>query len=74
MTTVTMEHFRTVPGFSTRPGFCARGGRRWFEQHGLDWLAFARTGIDAEVLRATGDGMAIALAEWAEQVEAASGR
>ena len=34
---------------------CARGARRWFEQHGLDFRAFLRDGIDVETFLATGD-------------------
>lgn len=43
--------------------YCARGGRRWAARLGLDWAGFVRDGIDAEVLKATGDGMAIKLVE-----------
>jgi len=39
-------------------GYCARGARRWFARMGLDWAAFVRDGIDADVLEATGDAMA----------------
>lgn len=70
---VTIDHFRTIPGFSAKPGFCVPGGRLWFRTHGLDWRAFVRHGIDAETLRATGDGFALAIVAWAEQ-EAAHGR
>lgn len=37
---------------------CTRGARRWFEQHGLDFRAFLREGLDAEVLLAQGDHLA----------------
>ena len=39
-------------------GFCARGSRRWFEEHGLDYRDFLANGILASRLLATGDGMA----------------
>jgi hypothetical protein len=42
-------------------GYCSRGARRWFARMGLDWGDFVRDGIDAEVLRATGDAMALRL-------------
>lgn len=44
-------------------GYCARGARRWFERMGLDWSAFVMHGIDADVLLATGDAMAMRLVE-----------
>ena len=56
---VTLDHLRRVPGFGARPGFCAQGGRAWFARHGLDWSAFVREGIEAEVLEATGDALAL---------------
>jgi hypothetical protein len=71
---VTMEHFRTIPGLSPRAGLCARGGRDWFARQELDWGDFVRNGIDDSVLRATGDGLAIALADWAAAEEAAHGK
>lgn len=67
---VTIAHMRSVPGMSTRGGFCARGGRAWFARYGLDWSAFVRNGIQADVLLATGDGMALALVQHARNVEA----
>ena len=59
MTTVTIQHFR-------RLGYCARGSRRFFSRHDLDWTSFVREGIDAGELRATGDAMVIRAAELAE--------
>lgn len=44
-------------------GYCARGARRWFARMNLDWSAFVREGIDAEILLATGDAMAVRLVE-----------
>lgn len=65
---VTIQHLRTVPGLTAKPGFCARGGRRWFERHGLDWSAFVRAGIESEILVQTGDGLALKLVEHASKV------
>ncbi|MCG6560758.1 hypothetical protein MB818_21345 [Ruegeria sp. 1NDH52C] len=43
---------------------CLQGARGWFARHGLDWQAFLREGVDAEVLAATGDALAMrAIAE-----------
>lgn len=43
----------------TRAGHCARGSRRWFDDHGLDFRAFLKNGIPAAELAATGDGIAL---------------
>lgn len=67
---ITTRHLFTIPGFSTRPGFCRAGARQWCVRHGVDWDDFARNGIDAEMLVATGDGFALALVAWAEQCAA----
>lgn len=67
---VTMRHARTIPGFSKKPGFCASGMRAFARRNGIDLGAFARDGIDATVLEATGDGFAQALVAWARECEA----
>lgn len=58
---VTVQHLHSVPNFNGALGFCARGGRLWARQQGLDWAAFVREGLPAEVLEATGDPMALRL-------------
>jgi hypothetical protein len=55
-----LEHARAL-------GYCARGMRRWFEGRGHTWQEFVTTGVPAEWLRATGDEMAIRVAEQAEK-------
>lgn len=45
------------------PRYCANGSRRWFARMGLDWAAFVRDGIDADILAGTGDAMALKLVE-----------
>lgn len=67
---VTVQHLRTIPFYREKPGFCLPKTREWFKRHGLDFRAFVRNGIPSEQLLATGDGMAIAMVEWAEQCEA----
>lgn len=67
---VRPHHLRLVRGFSQRGGFCSRGARAWFAARGWDWSTFVRDGIDSDTLRATGDAMAIALADAAEAAEA----
>lgn len=37
---------------------CSRGARDFFARHDLDWSAFLETGVDHELLLATGDPMA----------------
>lgn len=67
---VTMRHVRTIPGFNAKPGFCARGMRAFAHRNGIDLRAFAREGIEASTLEATGDGFAIALVKWARECDA----
>lgn len=55
---VTLAHLRSVPGLAGRPGYCLHGARAWFERHGLDFRAFARDGLPASVLLATGCALA----------------
>ena len=69
---VTTRHLFTIPGYSPRRGFCRGRSRAWFRRHDLDWRDFVRNGIDAEILTATGDGLAIALVEWAQKCEQVS--
>lgn len=72
---VRLYHLAMVRGFSARTGFCRRGARRWFLEHGMDWDAFRRGGIDERALLDTGDPMAIALVKAArDDMERAHGR
>lgn len=64
---VTMQDLRTIPGLTRRGGFCAPNARVWARRNGVDFRAFVREGLDAEVLLATGDGFALKLVEWARQ-------
>lgn len=74
MTTVTLEHLRSIPGYGQKPGFCASQARKFFQQHDLDWYAFRHGGLPAELFLETGDALAIALVEWAQKCEAQDGR
>jgi hypothetical protein len=67
---VTMRHARTIPGFSAKPGFCARGMCAFARRHGISLREFAKNGIEAARLEATGDAFAIALVQWARECEA----
>lgn len=53
---VRMEHVRAAR-------MCSRGARAFFLRHNLDWEAFLREGLLAEQFEATGDAMAIRVAE-----------
>lgn len=60
-----LEHARKL-------GYCARGMRRWFEGREHGWQEFVTTGVPVSWLRATGDEMALRVAEQAELEERAS--
>lgn len=53
---VRMEHVRQAR-------MCSHGAREFFKRHGLDWAAFLREGLPVEVIEATGDAMALQVAE-----------
>lgn len=50
-------------------GYCNAGLRRWFPRNGVTFDDFRQQGVSTEWLRATGDAMAIRLAEHVEQAE-----
>lgn len=56
---VKMAHLRQAK-------MCSKGARRFFERHGLDFAQFLAAGLDSGLIRATGDAMAIKVAEVAE--------
>lgn len=39
-------------------GICVSGARTWFPRYGLDFRDFLENGIDAQILRDTGDPLA----------------
>ncbi|ODT35515.1 MAG: hypothetical protein ABS55_08775 [Lautropia sp. SCN 70-15] len=53
-------------------GYCNAGLRRWFPRDGVTFDLFRQQGVSTDWLRATGDAMAIRLAEYVER-QAASG-
>lgn len=63
---VTVQHLHSVPNFNGGSGFCCRGARAWALQHGLNWAGFVRDGVDAELLLATGDALAMRLVLYAQ--------
>jgi hypothetical protein len=62
---VTVEHCRAL-------GYCARGMRAFFAQHGLDWQAFRAAGLPASTIEATGDAMAQRVAALARETQKGS--
>lgn len=51
------------------------GARDFFRRHGLDYRDFLKNGIDADVIVATGDAMAMQVVEIArKEAEAANGQ
>lgn len=56
-----------------RAGHCARGSRRWFDDHELDFRGFLKNGILATVLAATGDALALQVIERKLRRESANG-
>lgn len=48
-------------------GYCNAGLRRWFPRDGVTFEDFRQHGVSTDWLWATGDAMAIRLAEYVEQ-------
>ncbi len=48
-------------------GYCNSGLRKWFPRDGVSFDDFRKDGVTVDWLRATGDAMAIRLAEAVEQ-------
>jgi hypothetical protein len=67
---VTTRHLFTIPGYSTRRGFCRDKSKAWARRNQIDWKDFVRNGIDSDRLEATGDGFALALVAWARECKA----
>lgn len=53
---VRLEHMRSLR-------YCSRGARDFFERNELDWATFIREGLPVEEIEATGDAMALKVAE-----------
>lgn len=50
-------------------GYCNSGLRKWFPRDGVSFDDFRKDGVTVDWLRATGDAMALRLAEVVEQRE-----
>lgn len=57
---VRISHLRAA-------GYCNREPRVWFARQGLSWSDFATQGINASVLVATGDPLALKVVEIARK-------
>ena len=66
MNRVYIHHARAVLNANGR-GYCAPGMRKFAERHNLDFHDFVKNGIDAEILIATGDAMALRIVEEAQK-------
>ena len=73
MSRVYLHHVRSIPIPGRRAGYCVQGCRAFAERNGLDLKTFAREGIDAETLLATGDAMAIKMVAYVQSLEAEHG-
>jgi len=60
MATATIQHMRIL-------GLCNKGLRRWFDTQGISWNDVVYNGVDTAYLRSTGNAVAIAVAELAEE-------
>lgn len=58
---------RAWPRHIHEMGQCMRGARQIAADLGLDYNAFVYEGLPVDVLRATGNAFALALAEYAEE-------
>ncbi len=67
---ITIQHMHSIPTWNGRSGFCHKSSRAWFKAHDLDFLDFARNGIEEEKLAATNDYLALSVIEWAHKCEA----
>jgi len=47
--------------------FCSAGPREWFPRMGFSWGDFLANGIDAQLLRDTGDAFALKVVRIAEE-------
>lgn len=70
MMRVTLQHLRTIPSYSAKPGFCMRDSRAWAKKHGIDWSVFLRDGVAIERMEAIDDAFAQALVKWTRECEA----
>lgn len=58
--TIYMRHVRAA-------SYCSRGMREWFALHGFDVSDFLKNGIAVEKFEATGDAMALRVADIARK-------
>lgn len=56
----TIQHARQL-------GYCSEGLREWCKCYNMDFMVLVRKGFDCDVLKATGDHLALAMVELAEK-------
>ena len=56
----TLAHARQL-------GYCSEGLREWCKAYDMEFLVLVRKGFDCDVLRDTGDHLALAMVELAEK-------
>ena len=62
MTKATLQHARQLD-------YCSAGLRDWCKTYSLDFMVLVREGFDCDMLRETGDHLALAMVELAEKEE-----
>lgn len=60
-----MDDVLVMPKHARALSYCLPGVRRFCTRHGLSWKQFVKVGLPAHAFEATGDAMAIKLAEYA---------
>lgn len=58
-----MTHIRVTMQDIRSARMCSSGAREFFKKHNLDWLTFLKEGLPVEQIEATGDAMALEVAE-----------
>ncbi len=62
---VTVEHIHTVPAWNGRAGYCNKTSREFCARNNISWSDLIQNGgLWASQLEATGDALAIHLADW----------
>lgn len=63
---ITVKHLYSVPTWTNKVGYCAKGARFFFKKYNLDWQDFIKNGIDEELLIATNNALALHIVAYAK--------